>query len=65
MHWFKGNIQKTFKIVLEYRLLSTHSNSMVLVTDLYIVFTLQLPQLTNPPLSLSFIIFFYGVWTMQ
>ena len=65
MHWFKGNIQKTFKIVFEYRLLSTHSNSMVLVTDLYIVFTLQLPQLTNPPLSLSFIIFLYGVWALQ
>ena len=34
--------------------------SMVLITDVYTGFTLQLPQLTNLPLSLSSIQFSFG-----
>ena len=42
LHWFKGNIQKTFEIVLENML---NILRMVLITCIYSDFIFQLPQL--------------------
>ena len=51
MHRFKRDIQKKLQNCL--RMYVNSFNSMVLITDVHTGFTLQLPQLTNFPLSLS------------